>query len=747
MFDAPETSAVEFRRGTTNNSPVDRLPKAKEPEAPAVSDLDTVESQALHRRLLGWHQQEIERQLENRFEQAVDEDFYDNIQWKAEDAAIVEERGQQPIVYNVISTSVDWVLGTQKRTRSDFKVLPRRKEEGKPAERKTQLLKYLSDVNKTPYGVSRAFEDAVKVGLGWLETGNQDDLEGEPLYARWENWRHIIYDSSACERDLSDARYINRFRWLDRDVIEMMFPKRLGLIAESVAQHDSISSLSDYGDVASDSKEELLDQPGRGGHQDITHENRQRLRVIECWYRKPAMVKRMKRGAFHGDIYDPSDPNHVAAVKHRDSILVDRQMMRVHVAIFTESGLLWNSVTPYRHNRFPFVPVWGRQRGRDGLPYGMIRGMRGPQEDINKRASKALAILATNKVVMEEDAVPDLKKFLDEVSRPDGVIVKRRGAELDITTDRDLADAHFAVMSQSIALLQAQSGVTDENMGRRTNATSGKAIEARQNQGSMATAGYFDNLRYALQLFGELQLSLIEQFYDEQKSFRITNMRGTPEYITVNDGLPENDIARSKADYVISEQDWNATVRQAQVAELMELLTMVAPGAPQIVLAALDLIVESMDLPSREELVKRIRQLTGMRDPDAEEPTEEEIAAAAKAAEQEAMQKAMVEAEIAEKRASADVKAAQAAKTSADTDSVRAGMVGANAATLKSVLETALLMLQAPQAIPVADAVAHEAGFQSRTELETVAEGAEQVALAEAEMQPPPAPQPAPMMM
>ncbi|MDN8831442.1 hypothetical protein Q0O37_14105, partial [Staphylococcus aureus] len=77
------------------------------------------------------------------------------------------------------------VLGTQKRTRSDFKVLPRRKEEGKPAERKTQLLKYLSDVNKTPYGVSRAFEDAVKVGLGWLETGNQDDLEGEPLYARW----------------------------------------------------------------------------------------------------------------------------------------------------------------------------------------------------------------------------------------------------------------------------------------------------------------------------------------------------------------------------------------------------------------------------------------------------------------------------------------------------------------------------------------------------------------------------------
>jgi hypothetical protein len=34
------------------------------------------------------------------------------------------------------------------------------------------------------------------------------------------------------------------------------------------------------------------------------------------------------------------------------------------------------------------------------MPYGVIRWMRGMQDDVNKRRSKALYILSTNKVLM-----------------------------------------------------------------------------------------------------------------------------------------------------------------------------------------------------------------------------------------------------------------------------------------------------------------------------------------------------------
>ena len=71
----------------------------------------------------------------------------------------------------------------------------------------------------------------------------------------------------------------------------------------------------------------------------------------------------------------------------------------------------------------------------------MIRGMRDMQEDINKRASKALHILSSNKVIMDEGALPDgttIDEFAEEIARPDAIIVKRPGKELVITRKRNL---------------------------------------------------------------------------------------------------------------------------------------------------------------------------------------------------------------------------------------------------------------------------------------------------------------------
>lgn len=241
----------------------------------------------------------------------------------------------------------------------------------------------------------------------------------------------------------------------------------------------------------------------------------------------------------------------------------------------------------------------------------------------------------------------------------------------------------------------------------------------------MATAAIFDNLRFSAQVQGEKELSLVEQFFTEEKSFRITNMRNTPEYITINDGLPENDIVRTKADFIISEQDWRASVRQAQVEELFGLLQQLAPVAPQVAVVMLDLIVEGMDIAGREELVKRIRQVTGMRDPDAEEPTPEEIQQAQAAEEQAAMQRAAMEAEIAAKQAEAALKTANAEK--AQADAARAGVqvqqivsqiAGQNVNTQKAALDAALAVIAAPPAIDVADTILHQAGYRSRAEEE-----------------------------
>lgn len=726
MFDADYKDSGISQGRWDNSDPYTRMPSAEPVKAGKRHDLDSDENMELHRRLQAIYEDELDRQAENRSEQAIDEDFYDSIQWREEDAAELKKRGQVPLVYNVISSAVNWVIGTEKRGRTDYKILPRRKESGKPAERKTQLMKYLSDVNMEPFKRSQAFEDAAKVGIGWMEASVQNDDDGGPVVMRYESWRNMLWDSACTTKDLEDCRYVIRSKWLDLDVAEAIFPDRTAALRSSAAGNRSYG-LDELGDTAMDSQENEL-----GGYTSIRSVvdgvRRERVRVIEIWYRKPTDVMIMRGGEFKGEVYDKDNPApaHQYSIEKEGAVpTVRKKMMRMHVALFCSTGLLYNDVSPYRHNDFPFTPIWCYRRGRDGLPYGMIRMMRDIQEDINKRASKALHILSTNKTIMEEGAVEDLNEFMEEVSRPDAVIVKKRGAELVINAERELAPAHLDLMSRSISMIQSLSGVTDENMGRQTNATSGIAIGRRQEQGAMTTAGIFDNLRLAVQLHGQKELSLIEQYFTEQKAFRITNMRGTPEYVEVNDGLPENDIVRSKADFIISDEDWRATIRQAQSEELFALLQQLAPMAPQVVIVMLDLLVETMDIPNRDEIVKRIRQVTGMRDPDQTEMTPEEQAemqAKAQAEQKQAeMQERNAMAEIAGKEAKAQKDMASAGKEVASTRQIQTDTALKGIQAQLQALSAAVQALTVPGAVRVADGMLHEAGFVSRTEQEDAA--------------------------
>ena len=702
------------------NDDTTRVKHARDPMAEDVGEedidaleedehpLDSYQNEELHRQLMATYRMELDRQYENRAQMAIDEDFYDNIQWDEDDAEVLRERGQAPLVFNVISQSVNWIIGSEKRGRVDFKILPRTKEDAKPAERKTSLLKYLSDVNRTTFHRSRAFEDATKVGVGWLEDGVQDDDQGEPVYSRYESWRNMLWDSAATEMDLKDCRFVSRSKWVDLDIAVAIAPDRRHLLERSAADADAYGTdgIGRDADEAMDSIENHLEM---GIESLASHAyNRQRVRMIEMWFRIPKTVQRIVQGQFAGEEYDENNPGHQQAMENGEAFVGQRLDLRMHVALMTPLGLVALEESPYKHNRFPFTPIWGNRRGRDGMPYGVIRGMRDLQEDINKRASKALYILSSNKVVMDEGAVDDIEEFRREVARPDAIIEKRPGKEMNLNVDRGLEQAHFNLMMQDISMIQQVSGVTDELLGRQTNAQSGKAVEARQNQGMMSTAKLFDNMRFAIQMQGEIQLSLIEQYFTEQKTFRITNQRGTPDFVDVNDGLPDNDIVRSKADFVISEDEWRATLRQAAAEELMEMITRMPP---EVSIVMLDLVVEAMDIPNRDELVKRIRAINGQRDPDATELTPEEKQRIAQQQKQQQIQQMQVEAEIRKALA-------EAGKTEAEAQKIAAELVESRVDTQKAGIEAAQQALTAPGAARIADTLLREAGFVTKSEQE-----------------------------
>jgi len=593
--------------------------------------MDGPDAKAELRKLLEWFYYEKDKQAFNRLEMATDADFYDNLQWDPEDAQTLKDRGQMPLVYNEVAPMCDWLIGTERRTRVDWKVLPRREDGVHDADIKTKVLKYVSDINRTAWARSRAFADAIKVGVGWVDDGVRDDPTKDVLYSRYEDWRRVLWDSQAYELGLEDARYIFRWRMVDEDVALLSFPDRQDVIRRGIEDARKMAK----GDWDELSWYAPIDPFGgrsgtiyaRGSGMAVDAKRRQ-VRIIECQYRRPVPVKVVADGPLKGALFDQRDAGLVDTIARRGDPLIDRVMMRVHVACFTDTAMLSLGPSVFRHNSFSLTPIWCYRRGRDRLPYGVIRRVRDVQQDLNKRASKALFLLNTNQIIMDEGAVQDIDVAADEVSRPDGRIVKKPGKEFLIRRDTDAANGQIEMMNLAAQSIQKSAGVADENLGRQTNAVSGEAIKARQLQGSVVTTEPFDNLRLAIQIQGEKQLSLVEQWYSDEKVVRLTGEKAlewvninTPE--VQNDGSTRyiNDITERAADFVVSEQDYSGTLRQV----MFDALNNVAQRLPpEVALRMLRMAYEYSDLPNKNEIADELRQLTGERDPNKPMTPEEQ---------------------------------------------------------------------------------------------------------------------------
>ncbi len=271
--------------------------------------------------------------------------------------------------------------------------------------------------------------------------------------------------------------------------------------------------------------------------------------------------------------------------------LIDGVTDRVWKAFVGPGTLLGLAPLQYRHGKFSFTPIWCYRRHRDGMPYGLIRQVRDPQEDYNKRRGKALFAMSVNRVLYEEDAFSedDEDDMLDETAKPNGRIRLRSNAlaagKIRIDEPLDVAQGHLNLAEQSKTQILETVGVTRDNLGQESSASSGKAILAKQQQGAVVTAEVFDNYRLAIKLSGQKTLQLIEQYMLVPKVIRVLGDDQKPKFVEINQPyvdpwtgqvLFNNDIAASQADFIVDQQDYRETMRMAMAEQLFEMHRSVA---------------------------------------------------------------------------------------------------------------------------------------------------------------------------
>ena len=566
-----------------------------------------------------WFREAVDHSRNWQDEAREDYEFVEGKQWTKSEIKSFEKSGRPAIVINRIRPLMNLLSGYQRVNRLDIDFLARTPDDGEIAQVRKGITKYILDNCDYDTHESAVFIDSAICGVGWFFVGyelNEEGTDGE-AYVKREDPFGIFIDPETHEADLSDAKYICRAKWVDKEDLKEVYPEHAEAIDAQYSIYDSYESeVAPKTDDLMWYKREL-----------------QKVRVVECWYKT-----REKQVSLILATGEEIAPEELTPEMLMSGLIVgtnEKTVSVVKVCVFFDRIILEEMNSPYQHGEFPFVPLpcYYYGLGGDEIPAGFVRDLKNPQKEINKRRIQLLHILNTtgNGGGWIEDGALSEKQFAEferkgnmpghyqrvqagTFSNGAPKIVERQIGQFPA----GLAQAE----AQATADLTAISGINEALLGTDLpSSASGRAIELKQRQASTHLAVIFDNLRNAKRKVARLlwgktgHAGIIPQFYTAEKAYRIESANGQ-QFVTVNRQVVEqdpiagtvvktlNDLSHGDFDIVISDVSASTTHRQAQLWTLIDGVSKL--GVPGDLV--FDIILDLSDIPSKEEIKQRWRQ-------------------------------------------------------------------------------------------------------------------------------------------
>jgi hypothetical protein len=554
--------------------------------------------------------------------------FYRGDQWDESDVAALDAEGRPALTINTVLPTVNTVLGEQSTRRADVQFKPRRGGDEAVAHTLTKLYMQIADNNKLDWVEQQVFSDGLILdGRGYFDVriDFSDHVEGE-IRITAKDPLDILIDPDAKESDPKTWNEVFETKWMTLDEIEELYGKKkaeeLRFIAENGNGYgrDSIEYEENrYGDL--DSTDDYL---GAGIPGDDEYRNVRALRVIERQHKRMTRVMCFVDPET-GDTRDVPEPWSEAKAKKfakQYSLNLIRKVKRkVRWTVTCDKIVLHDDWSPY--NDFTIVPYFAYFRR--GRPFGMVRNLLSPQEQLNKIASQELHIVNTTAnsgwMVESGSLVGMSADDLEEHGAETGLVLEyNRGSTPPVKIQPNQIPTGLDRISQKAALnIKAISGINDSMLGTDSAEVSGVAIQAKQNRGAIMIQVPLDNLRKTRQYLAEKILDLVQTFYTERRVIMITNEEDPlkpREPMVINEMTPEgqiiNDLTIGEYDVVISTAPARDSFDEVQFAEALN-LRQVGVAIPD------DAIIEYSHLARKQELAKRIRVLTGQEPPTPEQ--------------------------------------------------------------------------------------------------------------------------------
>ena len=556
------------------------------------------------------------------------DEYYQGDQWDPDDEAALESEGRPALTINTILPTINTILGEQSTRRADIQFKPRRGGDADVAHTLTKLYMQIADNNKLDWVEQQVFSDGLIMdGRGYFDVRMDfsDHVEGEVRITS-KDPLDILIDPDAKDADPKTWNEVFESKWMTLDEIEELYGKdkaeRLLFVAENGMSFgpDSVEyQETRFGDTETNDDYFGASVPG-----DEEYRNVKSLRVVERQHKK------LSRASF---FVDPdtgdqrqapdewSENKNKKFAKQYNLTLISKVIRKIRWTVTCDQVVLHDDWSPY--NQFTVVPFFCYFRR--GRPFGVVRNLLSPQEQLNKIASQELHIVNTTAnsgwMVESGSLVGMTSDDLEEHGAETGLVLEyARGTSPPTKIQPNQIPTGLDRIAQKAAInIKTISGVNDSMLGTDSAEVSGIAIQAKQNRGAIMIQVPLDNLRKSRQYLAESILNLIQTFYTEQRVIQVTN-EDDPlkprEEMVVNQETPEgqviNDLTVGEYDVIVATAPARDSFDETQFAEALALRQagVVVPD---------DAIIEYSHLARKGELATRIRQMTGVEPPTPEQ--------------------------------------------------------------------------------------------------------------------------------
>lgn len=497
-----------------------------------------------------------------RTEAEKDRDYYDGEQWTAPERAALAKRGQPDVAFNLIQRKIDAIVGVEQRTRTDPRAYPRNPNDEKSAHAVTDAVRYVVDNNRFDSLKSAVFENQLVEGCGAVEVCLEPQASGEmEIKLKRIRWENYIRDPRSREPDFSDAAYHGVLKWMDEADAVALSPDNAEQI-KALIEAGTGRALENHGSHA--------DRPDWGQWVD---RRRRRVQVAQVYYRNP-------------------DDTWNYALNIGGQTFIDEPSYYVD-----EQG----------RPSCPIEAVSGYV-DRENRRYGVVRSMRGPQDEINHRRSKLLHFMNQRRVIAEQGAVKDPDQARAELARPDGYVEVTPGMQFDVLPGGEQAAGQAELLAHATQELERM-GPNAAIQGEGPGSASGRAIVAQQQAGMTQLSPLFDRLNdWAIRVYRQIWYR-IKQAWTAPKWVRVTDDENTPRFVGLNQPVQdpfgnvvaiENHIPELDMDIVVSTSPDVTVLQGEQFEKIMALAPALASAGMPI---PPKLLIQMSDLKDKEAII------------------------------------------------------------------------------------------------------------------------------------------------